>query len=68
MKKLLLLGGSAQQVIAITTAKELGYYTILCDYLPDNPGQYQADQKKKKKKDKDWLEAMIISIMSKSMR
>lgn len=44
MKKLLLLGGSAQQVIAITTAKELGYYTILCDYLPDNPGQYQADK------------------------
>ena len=35
-KKILLLGGSAQQVIAIKTAKELGYYTVLCDYLPDN--------------------------------
>lgn len=44
MKKLLLLGGSAQQVIAIETAKELGYYTVLCDYLPDNPGQYVADE------------------------
>ncbi|GAA6259047.1 acetyl-CoA carboxylase biotin carboxylase subunit family protein [Mediterraneibacter gnavus] len=44
MKKILLLGGSAQQVVAITTAKQLGYYTVLCDYLPDNPGQYEADQ------------------------
>lgn len=43
MKKILLLGGSAQQVIAVETAKRLGYYTILCDYLPDNPGQYVAD-------------------------
>lgn len=44
MKKLLLLGGSAQQVIAIETAKRLGYYTVLCDFLPDNPGQYAADK------------------------
>lgn len=44
VKKILLLGGSAQQVIAIKAAKHLGYYTILCDYLPDNPGQYEADQ------------------------
>lgn len=44
MKKILLLGGSAQQVIAIETAKRLGYYTVLCDYLPDNPGQYAADR------------------------
>ena len=44
MKKLLLLGGSAQQVIAIETAKKLGYYTILCDYLTDNPGRYVADK------------------------
>lgn len=43
-KKILLLGGSAQQVIAIKTAKKLGYYTVLCDYLPDNPGQYEADK------------------------
>lgn len=44
MNKILLLGGSAQQVIAIKAAKHLGYYTILCDYLPDNPGQYEADK------------------------
>lgn len=44
LKKLLLLGGSAQQVVAIETAKRLGYYTVLCDYLSDNPGQYHADK------------------------
>ena len=44
MKKILLLGGSAQQIIAIKTAKKLGYFTILCDFLPDNPGQYEADK------------------------
>ncbi len=44
MRKILLLGGSAQQVIAIKAAQRLGYYTILCDYLTDNPGQYEADR------------------------
>ena len=44
MQKILLLGGSYQQIIAIETAKRLGLYTILCDYLPDNPGQYHADK------------------------
>lgn len=44
MKKILLLGGSAQQVIAIETAKKLGYFTVLCDFLDDNPGQYVADK------------------------
>ena len=44
MKKILLLGGSSQQVVAIEKAKKLGYYTVLCDYLPDNPGQYVADK------------------------
>ena len=43
-KKLLLLGGSAQQVVAIETAKNMGFNTILCDYLPDNPGQHYADR------------------------
>lgn len=42
--KILLLGGSAQQLIAIHTAQQMGYFTILCDYLPDNPGQYVADR------------------------
>lgn len=40
----MLLGGSAQQIIAIRTAKRLGYETVLCDYLPDNPGQHYADK------------------------
>ena len=43
-KKILLLGGSPQQVVAVETAKELGLYTVLCDYLTDNPGQYHADK------------------------
>lgn len=42
-KKLLLLGGSEAQLISIRKAKELGYYTVLCDFLPDNPGQFIAD-------------------------
>lgn len=44
MKKILMLGGSAQQVPAIEAAKEMGYYTVLIDYLPDNPGQHVADK------------------------
>ena len=46
-KKLLLLGGSAQQVVAIETAKNMGFNTILCDYLPDNPGQYYTESDRK---------------------
>ena len=42
-KTIMLLGGSAQQIIAIETAKRLGYRTILCDFLPDNPGQHYVD-------------------------
>lgn len=44
MKKILLLGGSAQQIVAIKTAQKHGYYTVLCDFLTDNPGQYEADK------------------------
>lgn len=44
MKKVLLLGGAAAQVPSIKKAKELGYYTITCDYLPDNPGHKYADE------------------------
>ena len=43
VKSILMLGGSRQQVVAIEKAKELGFRTVLCDYLPDNPGQYVAD-------------------------
>ena len=42
MKKILLLGGSTQQIPAIDYANKSGYHTVLCDYLPDNPGQYYA--------------------------
>ena len=42
MKKILLLGGSEQQVNAIEVARRLGYYTVLCDYLSDNPGRCVA--------------------------
>lgn len=44
MKKVLLLGGSYFQIPSVTTAKRLGYYTITCDYLPDNPGHKYADE------------------------
>ncbi len=44
MKTILLLGGSAQQIVAIDTAKRLGYRTVLCDYLSDNPGQFHTDK------------------------
>lgn len=32
MKTILLLGGSAQQIVAIETAKRLGYFTVLCRF------------------------------------
>ncbi len=44
MKKVLLLGGAYSQIPSIKKAKELGYYTITCDYLPDNPGHKYADE------------------------
>ena len=44
MRKLLMLGGSESQIVAIDRARELGYYTVLCDYLPDNPGRFHADK------------------------
>lgn len=42
MKRILLLGGSTQQIPAIEYANNQGYDTILCDYLPDNPGKEYA--------------------------
>lgn len=42
-KALLLLGGSEAQLIAIEAAKKLGYRTVLCDYLSDNPGRKLVD-------------------------
>lgn len=44
MKRIMMLGGSYFQMSAIKRAKELGYYVITCDYLPDNPGHKYADE------------------------
>lgn len=44
MSKILLLGGSYSQLPAIEEAKKRGLYTIICDYLPDNPGRELADK------------------------
>ncbi len=44
MKKLLMLGGSMQQIPAIKQAKEMGHYVITCDYCPENPGHKFADE------------------------
>lgn len=44
MKKILMLGGSMQQIPAIVAAKEKGLYTITCDYLPENPGHKYSDE------------------------
>ena len=43
-KRVLLLGGSFFQVPSVQTAKRLGFYTITCDYLPDNPGHKYSDE------------------------
>ena len=44
MKKILMLGGANSQIPAIKKAKELGYYVITCDYLPENPGHVFSDE------------------------
>jgi len=44
MKKLMILGGSRAQVSIIQKSKQLGYYTITCDYLPDNIGHVYSDK------------------------
>jgi biotin carboxylase len=38
MRKILMLGGSHFQIPAIKYARDVGYYVITADYLPDNPG------------------------------
>lgn len=44
MKRILILGGSQSQVQVIKEAKKMGLYTIITDYLVDNPGQYIAHE------------------------
>lgn len=44
MKKLLMLGGTRYLVPVIQQAKKLGYYTITCDYLPNNISHKYSDE------------------------
>ena len=44
MKKILMLGGTMQQIPIIKLAKEMGLYVITCDYAPENPGHKYADE------------------------
>lgn len=44
MKKIISLGGNFFQATAVKAAKELGYYVIDVDYLPDNPAHKFADE------------------------
>jgi len=39
-----MLGGADIQISAIKKAKEMGYYVITCDYLPNNPGHVFANE------------------------
>ncbi len=43
-KRILFLGANSVQSYAIKSAKELGYYVITCDYLPENPGHKYSDK------------------------
>ncbi|NLJ80291.1 MAG: ATP-grasp domain-containing protein [Firmicutes bacterium] len=43
MKKLMVLGGSKNQLPLITKAKYLGHHVVLCDYAPDNIGKQYSD-------------------------
>lgn len=44
MKKILILAGAGPHLALIKTAKKMGIYTIVCDYLPDSPGKKIADE------------------------
>lgn len=44
MKKILLLGGSQYLLPVIEAAHNLGYYTITCDYLPNNIAHKYSDE------------------------
>ena len=44
MRKILMLGGTRYLIPVIQKAKELGYYTITCDYLPKNISHKYSDE------------------------
>lgn len=39
-----MLGGSNEQILSIKKAVEMGFHTIICDYLPNNPGKKFAHE------------------------
>ena len=43
-KKLLILGGAGPHCKVVESAKEMGIYTIVADYLPDSPAKKIADE------------------------
>ena len=43
-QKLLILGGTAQQIKLVEAAKKMGVYTIVTDYLVDSPAKKVADE------------------------
>ena len=43
-QKLLILGGTAQQIKLVEAAKKMGVYTIVTDYLIDSPAKKVADE------------------------
>lgn len=44
MKKILILGGASVHCKLVETAKAMGLYTIVTDYLPDSPAKKIADK------------------------
>ena len=44
MEKILILGGTAQQIKLVEAAKRKGFYTIVVDYLTDSPAKQIADK------------------------
>lgn len=44
MKKILILGGDHFTIPVVKAAKKQGYYTITCDYLPDNVAHKYSDE------------------------
>ena len=42
-KKLLILGGISHMIDVVAKAKEMGIYTIVCDYSPSSPAKLIAD-------------------------
>lgn len=44
MKRILILGGDHFTIPVVEAAKKQGYYTITCDYLPDNVAHKVSDE------------------------